>query len=110
MRAPPCASASLLSAHRRLTCACNQRESSHFGLFPPQFEPVLDPSSCLTSAARCGGVGAAWAAYWSLRHFPTANTPTHLPARGMTLLLRGMGSVAVLNYMRRNPVIDLVGC
>jgi hypothetical protein len=43
-------------------------------------------SSCLTSAARCGGTGVARASYWSLRHCPIADSPTRLSRAGFTLL------------------------
>jgi hypothetical protein len=40
-------------------------------------QPYRDQrSSCLTSAATCGGMGVARASYWSLRHCPIADSPT----------------------------------
>jgi hypothetical protein len=62
-------------------------------------------SSCLTSAARCGGTGGARASYWSLRHCPIADSPTRLSRAGFTLALRGPG-----NHMPTHPVVDPISC
>jgi hypothetical protein len=43
-------------------------------------------SSCLTSKARCGGMGVAKASYWSLRHCPIADSPTRLSRAEFNLL------------------------
>src|SRR5437016_4717674 len=42
-------------------------------------------SSCLTSAARDGGTGAASASYWSLNERPIAASPTCRSAAGALL-------------------------
>jgi hypothetical protein len=68
-------------------------------------------SSCLTSAARCGGMGLARASYWSLRHCPIADSPTRLsrPSLGRLVAADARSNRRPLLWIDRFGIIQLYG-